>query len=259
MFTVAIGIRIRKLWRLKRWVALSLVVALLAAVWSVDQISLAPPGLTPRSLEMATATTHVLVDTPDSIMVDLRQETYSFQDLTNRAVVLGNVLTSPAIEAAIAAEAGIPAGVLRIQAPLTPQQSSLPVNAQNQRKITDILKLNDQYRIALSVDPTVPMLDIYAQTPTARSAAALANGAFDQLRSYLASLAKTEDTPVKDQVRLVQLGRATGIVINPGVRYQAAVLAFILTFLASCATVVFFARVREGWRVAALSERVAGA
>jgi len=256
---VATGIRIRKLWRLKLGVGISVVVALLAALWSVDTISLAPPGLTPRALEMATATTHVVIDTPDSIMVDLRQDTYSFQDLTNRAVVLGNVITSPAVEAAIAAEARIPADSLRIQAPLTPQESSLPVNSQNQRKITDILRLNDQYRLALTVDPTVPMLDIYAQTPTARSAAALANSAVDQLQSYLAALAKTQNTPPKDRVRIVQLGRATGVVINPGVQYQMALLVFLLTFLASCATVLFIARVREGWRVATLSERVAGA
>lgn len=254
-----VGIRIRKLWHLKLGVLISLAVALLAALWSIDKISVFPPHLTPRALDMATATTHVVVDTPDSIMIDLRQDTYSLQELTNRAIVLGNVAVSPTIEAKIAAEAGVPPELLRIQAPSTPQESALPVNAQNQRKITDIIKSNDQYRVDLNVDPEVPMLDVYAQTPTARSAAALANAVVDQLHDYLGGLATTQDTPVKDRVRLVQLGRATGAVINSGVKYQMAALAFILTFLGACATVTFVARVRSGWRLAALSERAAAA
>jgi hypothetical protein len=76
---VGIGIRLRKLWRLKLGVAVSIALALFAAVWSVQKISLSPPGLSPRSLEMATASTHVLVDTPTSAMVDLRQDTYSVE------------------------------------------------------------------------------------------------------------------------------------------------------------------------------------
>jgi hypothetical protein len=255
---VGVGIRIRKLWHLKLGVGLSLALALLAAVWSVENISLIPPGLTPRSLEMATATTHVLVDTPDSIMVDLRQSAAGLEDLTNRATVLGNVIASTSVEASIAQRAHVPAQLLRIQAPLTPQVASLPVNSQNNRKITDIIKSNNQYRIDITADPTVPMLDIYAQTPTAASAAALANAAVDELKAYLAGLVTTQHTPARDQIHLVQLGRATGVVINPGVKYQVALLAFILTFLVSCATVTFIARAREGWRLQALSERAVG-
>jgi hypothetical protein len=256
---VGIGIRIRRLSHHRLGLVISLLIACLAALWSIDKISLAPPGLTPRALEMATASTHVLVDTPDSIMIDLRQNTYGIEDLTNRAVVLGNVIASPSVEERIALRAHIPVQLLRIQAPLTPKQASVPVNSQNERKITDIVKLNGQYRIDIDVDPGVPMLDIYAQSPTAQSAAALANAAVDQLRGYLAGLATTQGTPLKDQTRLVQLGRATGTVINPGARYQLAVLVFILTFLASCASVIVLARMRAGWRLEALSERTASA
>ncbi|HEY3946766.1 MAG TPA: hypothetical protein VGL78_16180 [Solirubrobacteraceae bacterium] len=253
---MGLGIRLRKLWHLKLGVLISLVVALLAAFLSVYNVG--PGGVTPRSLAMATASAHVVVDTPKSIMTDLRQDIYSIDSLVNRAVVLGNVIASSSVEEKIAQEAHIPGTLLRIQAPLTAQQSALPVNSQNQRQITDIIKLNDQYRIQINANPTVPMLDIYAQAPTATSAAALANAAVDQLKAYVANVATRQGTPPKDQTRLVQLGRATGIVINPGVQYQVAVLAFILTFLASCATVVFVARVRAGWRVASLSGSATG-
>src|SRR5512144_795485 len=96
------GIRLRKLWHLKAGVVVSLGLALLAAVWSVEKISLTPPHLSPRSLEMATATTHVLIDTQTSQLIDLRQDTYAVDGLRNRGVLLGNVLASSAVQAKIA-------------------------------------------------------------------------------------------------------------------------------------------------------------
>lgn len=251
---MGIGIRLRKLWRLKAGVAISVALALIAAVWSVDRISLAPPGLKPRALEMATASTHLLVDTPSSAMVDLRQDTYSVDDLKDRAVVLGNVIASSGVEARIAARAHVPLALLRIQAPLTPQQPAPPVDSQNARHVSDVLKSTDQYRITINANPTVPMLDIYAQTPTADSAAALANAAVDELKAYLAQVVARQRTPSKYEIRPVQLGRATGVVINRGVKWQAAILVFLLTLGISCATVTFLARVRAGWRQASLSE-----
>jgi hypothetical protein len=256
---VGIGIRLRTLWRLKVGVLISLGFGLVTAAWSIDRISLFPLRMTPRSIEMATAATHVLVDTPGSISIDLRQDTYSISALTTRAVVLGNVIASTPVETLIARRAHVPAGLLRIDAPLTPQEVSVQVDPQKARRVTDILKSNGQYRLQVSANPEVPMLDIYAQAPTADSAAALANAAVDELEAYVAGLASSERTPAKDQIRLEQLGRASGVVINPGVQYEVAVLACLLTFLASCATIVFVARVRAGWRLAALSERPAGA
>ena len=239
----------RQLWRLKLGTALSLVLALLAAVWSVSH----------SGLEMATAHTEVLVDTPQSIMTNLRENSYSIDGLVNRAVVLGNVIASTPVEARIAQRANVPAALLRIQAPITPRVASLPLDSQDSRSITDILKSNEQYRIAINANPTVPMLDIYAQAPTAQNAAALANASVDELKAYLGGLASSQATPADDQIRIEQLGRATGMVINPGVKSQAALLVFILTFLLGCATTIFISRIRAGWRVEALSERTARA
>jgi hypothetical protein len=255
---MGIGMRTRKLWHLKVGVAVSVALALLAAVWSVEKISLSPLGLEPRSLEMATASTHVLIDTPTSQLIDLRQDTYSVDGLKNRAVLLGNVIASSAVQARIAARAHVPAGRLRIQAPLTSQQPSPPVDSENARHTSDLVKSTDQYRIDLKANTTVPMIDIYAQSPNAESAAALANAAVDELKAYMTSVVTSQSTPAKDQVHLIQLGRATGAVINHGVKWQAAILSFLATLGIACATVVFLARVRAGWREAALAERVSG-
>jgi hypothetical protein len=256
---MGIGIRLRKLWHLKTGVTVSLALALFAAVWSVEKISLTPPGLSPRSLEVATASTHVLVDTQRSQLIDLRQDTFALEGLKNRAVLLGNVIASTSVQAKIARRAGVPLEILRTQAPLTTSQPAPPVDSQNTRHTTDILKSTDQYRVNIKANPTIPMLDIYAQTPTAKSAAALANASVDELNTYLTSLATDQNTPAKDQIRLTQLGRATGVVINGSVKWQAAFLTFLVTLAISCASVTFLARVRAGWGEAVLSERSARA
>ncbi len=49
----------------------------------------------------------------------------------------------------------------------------------HERHTTDIAKLNDEYRLVVTANPTVPVLRIYAVTGDKRTAAALANAAVD--------------------------------------------------------------------------------
>jgi hypothetical protein len=256
---MGLGKRIWTLWKLRPLVAACAVLSLVVAVWSVADISLSPPRLTPRSLEMATGTTHVVIDTPKSAILDIRQNTYSFEALTQRAVLLGNVMANGPVREAIARRAGVPVEALQVAAPLTSKEPRAQVGSANQKRTSDILKSTDQYRLSIQANPTVPVLDIYSQAPTAVSAAVLANAAVDGLGEYLNSLAASKDIPAKDQIRLVQLGRARGNVINKGIDWQVSFLAFVLTFSVSCATVIVLSRVRHGWRMAALAEQQAGA
>jgi hypothetical protein len=251
------GIRIRGLWQIRSWVAGCAAFALVAAVWSVAHISVAPPGLTSRSLKMATASTQVIVDTPKSTLVDVRQDANGLQALTNRALLLGNVVASPEVRAAIARRAHVPFEQLQVIPPLTARQPRVLSEAGNEKHTTDILKLSGEYRLYIRANPTVPFLQIYAQTPTAESASALANAAVGGIQSYVAALSQATRTPVGEQIRLTPLGHAQGTVINKGIEWQVAFLAFVLAFGVSCATVIWVRRVREGWRLAALSEQAA--
>ena len=85
-----------------------------------EDISLAPPGLTSRSLQMATASAQVVVDTPLSTLIDARQDTHGLDALTNRALLLGNVMASPQVRADIAQRAGMPFDELQVVPPITP-------------------------------------------------------------------------------------------------------------------------------------------
>ena len=248
------GKRLSELWRLKAGVAVCLILALTAAVWSLENISLFPPKLTARSLEMATASTHVVIDTPHSTLLDLRQDTYELEALTKRTVLLGNVIANGPVKESTARRAGIPVEVLQVETPLTSQQPRPRIEGGKGKKASDILRSTDQYRLNIQANPTAPVLDIYAQTPTVESAEALANAAVDGLRAYLARLAQVQSTPETQQIRLVQLGTARGAVINEGVHWQVALVAFILAFALACATLVFLSRVFRGWRLASLAD-----
>lgn len=256
---MGLGKRIFTLWNLRSYVVAALLLSVLIAVWSVFKISLAPPKLTTRAMEMASGTTHVIVDTPRSSVLDLRQNTYSFMALTQRAVLLGNVMANGPVRLDIARRAHVPVQSLQITAPLTPKEPRPPADGQNQKHTTDLVKSTDQYRIDIEANPTVPELDIYSQAPTTEEATILANAAVDGLRRYLGQLAATQQIPAKDQIRLLQLGRARSAVVNRSIDWQVALLAFLLTFGFACATVIFLSRVGRGWQMAALADQRGGA
>lgn len=247
-----LGRHLEELWRLRSGVAVCLGIAILAALAISYGVSVAPPGLHPRSLQIATASTEVLVDTPRSAVLDLRQDLSDIESLTNRTVLLGNVMASEPVLSYIGRRAGVAAGAIRASTPRTPN-SPRPFAAPGQeRRTSDLLRSTDQYRLDIEANPTVPVLRIYAQASTARGAEELANASVDGLRDYLDRQARTQRVAPGEQVRLQQLGRASGAVINGGVRLQAMFLTFLLVFAASAAAAVFMARVRRGFRLAAM-------
>jgi hypothetical protein len=235
-----LGRHLQELWRLRSGVAVCFAVAVLAAL-----------AITPRSLQIASASTEVLVDTPRSAVLDLRQELSDIESLTNRTVLLGNVMASEPVLAYIGRRAGVAPEAIRASTPRTPN-SPRPFAAPGQERATsDLLRSTDQYRLDIEANPTVPMLRIYAQASTRRGAEELANASVDGLRDYLARQARSQRVAPGEQVRLQQLGRASGSVINGGVRLPAMFLTFLLVFAASAAAAIFTARVRRGFQLAA--------
>lgn len=247
------GMHLRELWRLRAGVAASALVGLFVALWSVVDIGLFPPRVQPRSLEMGTAFTEVIVDTPHSVILDLRQGADDILSLKNRAVLVGNVMASPHVRSYIARRAGVPVESLQIVTPRTPEQPWARTATGTNARPRDLVKSTDQYRLAIQSDPTVPILDIYAQAPTAKASEELANAAVAGLSDYLRVLAASEQTPDEMRVRLRQLGAARGEVLNHGVQMQVAVVVFCLVFALSAVATVVIARVRRGWQLAAVA------
>ncbi len=218
-----LGRHLRELSRLRLGLAISVVLAILAGLWSVDKISLSPLGLKPRSLQMAAASTRALVDAPKSSILDQSVNVYDLQSLTNRALLIGNVMASPPVHGDIARRAGVPSARLKVLAPITvdfPRQLSTDIHP----KGTDILESPEQYRISIQVNPTVPVIDIYTQAPTTAEANRLATGAILGMQDYLRALGRSQHVKPSLQVRLVQLGAPRGGLLNRGVAVEGRAL-----------------------------------
>jgi hypothetical protein len=241
-----VGILLYQLRHRRLIVALSLLIATVAAVSSAYKLTLSPPGLVPRSIGMATASTQVLVDNPYSIVLDLNQGSYQLQQMAQSATLLGNVMVSPAVQEDIAQRVGIPLGDIEVTVPATPQ-SPQAIASPQPRKTADLLSSNDQYRINVQANPTVPILDIYTEARTPAIAKALANAAVAGLTDYLGKFA--QGVPAKQQVRVEQLGSAEGGAVTGGLRVEVLGLVFLFAFPISCATIFGIVRVARGWKM----------
>lgn len=247
MGTMRFGMRLRELWNNRVGLLVSVAIALFAAFWSVEKVSLFPPGSEPRRLETASASTRVLVDTPRSVVLDVSAQGFDIESVTNRALLVGNLINSAPVREAIAERVGIPSDRIEFSAPLTRDWPRAIKQAGTERSTSDILKSPEQYRLNIRVNPTVPVFEISAQAPTAAAAERLANGAVVGARDYLSAIGRRQGIRGGDQIRLEQLGRAKGSVINGGVDLQIAALSFGLALAAACAGVLVLTRIRRGW------------
>lgn len=243
-----LGMRLRELWGHRLGLAVSLAIALLAAFWSIEKVSLFPPGVESRKLETASASTRVLVDMPKSLALDLSVQAIDIESLTNRSLLVGNLIGSAPVREAISQRVGVPPDRLEISAPITREWPRAMQQAGTKRSTSDLLKSPDQYRINVRANPTVPVLEISTQAPSVAAAERLADGAVLGTQDYLRELAVEQRIPAGKQVVLEQLGSAKGGVINEGVSVKVAVLSFLLALSASCAGVLALARIRRGWR-----------
>ncbi len=240
-----LGTVLYRLWHRRLVLGLSIVIAALAGVLSAYRISTS--GLTPRSIGMSTATTQVLVDNPDSIVLDLDSGTFQLSQMSQSAALLGNVMVSYAVREDIARRVGVPVGLIETSAPATPAFPQA-VTAPN-RKTTDLIASNDQYRINVQVNPTVPILDIYTEAHSPAIAKALANAAVAGLRDYVSGFAQS--IPVNQRVEIEQLGPAEGGAVTGGLRVEVIALVFGFALVFCCVAGTLLDRVRRGWRAAA--------
>jgi hypothetical protein len=251
------GMHLRELSRQRLGLVLSLAFAVFLALSVGYHVTVVPPGLKKRSVDIGSASTQVLVDTPKTIVLDLKQGTGDFTAMTDRAVLIGNVMASLPVRQFIARRAGVPAERIQTSTPLTVDQPRPVAGPESQKHTSDLFKSTDEFRLNIQVNPTVPVLSVYAQAPSARAAEQLANAAVDGTRDYLVAVAKTNAVKAGQQVQLSQLGRAHGAVVDQGARLQAMVLVFFFSFAACGATLLFIARVRRGWSAAASADVLA--
>jgi hypothetical protein len=243
-----IGLYLRELWRHKLGLVVVAILAALATVQVVWGISLSPPRVGHDSLDMASASAEV-VDTPRSSAVDPQVDAYTLKSLSNRALILGNLMASLPVREYIAEQAHVPLGRVRVEPPLTPEQPRPLADSAHSAHVSDLFKRPDEYRLSVQATPMAPVLDLYAVAPTSAAARALATSAVVGLRTYLDSVDANQQVPAVDQVRLEKLGNAQSGSIAGGASLQLGVLTFLVAFALGCMAILTLERVRRGWGI----------
>jgi len=243
-----LGMHLRELSRLRAGLAVSFLIAVFVTLSAGYRISVLPPGLTPRTATVATASAEILVDTRTSIALNSLVGADEYDSLATRAVLLGNLIDSAPVRIDIARRTNLDPGAITVNAPLTPAAPA-PIAANgNQAHTTDLVKSLNQYILSVQTPPGVPIIDIDAQAPSPAAANSLAAGAVYGLNDYLAAIAAHKGLAPTAQLSLTPLGFTPGTVINGGFRVQVMVLAFIFSFALCAAAAVFMSRIRRGWR-----------
>jgi hypothetical protein len=235
------------LWQRRRLVAIGALVALIAALLSVNQVGLFPPSLKSRTNVFATASTQILVDTPRSAFADLSNE---IDPLETRASVFARFLSSPAAVALIAREANLPADAIEAQGPYELNLPPFQQEPTAEQRSSQIIGEGALYRMRFENNPDLPIISVFAQAPTRDGAIALAAAAPAALGAYVERIQERQHTPFSRRVEIRKLGNATGAVVNAGANRQIAALVFIVVLVGWCLLLVPAHTIAQGWREA---------
>jgi hypothetical protein len=236
---------IRQLWQRKLLVGLVLVLAIAAAIFSAYRIS--PSGLEKRSLAVAAASSQILVDSPDSTLIQ-GAELSTFDALATRAKIYGQYLASLAARQEIAKRAGVPAGTISTSGPFSSATGQNAYSSQpSEERAGELLQEGAQNRLVFTAQEDVPILTVDAQAATTDTALALASASFDTLENYVHSL-EADGAPVRHGVTVRELGAPEGGTLGGSNNLILMVLAFLLVFGLGCAAILLVPSFARRWR-----------
>jgi hypothetical protein len=225
------------------------VVALVASLASIMHLTLLPPGLHGmRDVQVATASTHIVLDRPVSAIGNTRTETGDFDALSDRAVLLGELLASETVRQDIGRRAGIDPALIAAQSHVTANVQTVMTEPDLERRADQIVHSRALYRIDVQPRPNLPEVDVYTQAPTAEGAVKLANAAVTGLHDYLDRSAQQQGERASNQIGFEQLGAAHGGIVNGKARMVIAAFTFFVAFFTSAGLIGIIARVRRGYR-----------
>jgi hypothetical protein len=238
-----------------RAIAVSVLVGLACAFWSVTAISLSPPGIQPRQLEIGVAATHVMLDAPDSIIVDPAAVYTDLPTFVKRASLYGSLIGSRPLRDRIGERIGVPADRIAALSQLRTDVDRAMREPASEQRAHQIASSSKPYRLELQPDTNHPILHVYAQAPTSAQAIALADAAVAALRDHLREAADASRAASGEQVRLVQLDRARGAVMNGSAKPLIFAFTFLVASAIALALLLGGAAVRRQFAAAGRAER----
>jgi ABC-type Na+ efflux pump permease subunit len=223
---------LEELWERKRWTLVLLVIAIAAGIFVAG-----------RGYTVQQASTDILLDTPRSQAVDVgtggQQNTVPEIDtLTTRARLLGNLMASGPIEAAIARHAGVSPDRLVV----VPPRDADAVDPSPIVQGSEDSDAADAVALTVTTDSSLPILHVVTQAPDAATADALATGAVKELKDYLESIASSDAIPDAQRVSAHEIGFHSPVPQSRGPGPAVGVLVALLTLIVGSTVIVLVSR-----------------
>lgn len=245
MSTVSI---LRRLWRHRILVAVALILAIVVGTSVVYQL----PSLQSRNYDVGVVTAHILVDTPNSQIVQVSPR--GTATLGEQTLLLASLMVDGTIKSAIAHKAGLqPQQLVGVNAAVTEPSASgpspvVPPSGRDAYVITTQVMTD-------SAGDQLPIIALQAQAPTSAAAEKLTNATISALRDYLNSRASVEDVSITNRLQVGALGLSQATTETMGPSKSLAVIAALLVFLLGCGLILGVPGFRRAWRAAARRER----
>ncbi|MDX6601868.1 MAG: hypothetical protein QOF13_1070 [Solirubrobacterales bacterium] len=238
---------IRQLWQRKALVALVLALAVFAAILTAYRVSVSPVGLHKRTLQVAAASSQILIDSPNSTLVD-GASAETFNALATRAKIYGQYLSSLEARRQIAKQVGVAPETISTAGPFSPETGRVSYEAQPAgERASELLKEGAVYRLVFTAQESVPILSVSSQAPTTDRAIALASASFHTLTDYVDRL-EAESKPVSRGVTVRELGAPQGGTLGDSNGLILMVLAFLAVAGLGCAAILIVPGFARRWR-----------
>jgi hypothetical protein len=179
-------------------------------------------GVLARSTPTGAATVQVLVDSPQSALADLQQNT---TPLTTRASLYAQVLASQAVLEDIATAAGVPVGQLTAQGPYSGAAEAQDVITPSEARGAQLLAERAPYRLSFVAQSDEPVITASVQGPTAAAAGRVAAAVYPGLQSYVAALEQQARTAPANRVTIRELGLPQAGTVNSSSRLTLMAVA----------------------------------
>jgi hypothetical protein len=223
------------LWQRRVWVSVVVVASVMGAIVISHDVSLNPPAIhKKKTLQLGSATTNVLIDSPRSAIGNLDDP---LEPLAARTSVVALLIESEAVRESIAKRVGLDPRVLTTQVERP--------NPESGARASDIVSEAAGYRVSARPEGNVPIVNLNAQAPTAKEAIAIAEASAEAVTAYVRALQTRDRIPELSRVQLRRLGPARGGAVSPGAARTAALLAFVVVVVVGCLLILVIARVRR--------------
>jgi len=254
---------LQRFWSVRLGLAIALVVAVIAGVLSAYRLDLSPPGLENRGVEYGAATASLLIDSTREPLVNLTRD---IEPLSLRGSLFSAFTRTAFMRRDIARRAGVrPSDLVMSTGASGPTTNQTRTGEQRSNFLT---YEGTGYRVLTSTAGRVPVIDIFATAPDARTATGLARATADALIAYTdrkSAEARAKPRPrlqpvrpgdeakppaPPDYVKLRLLGDPVGGTVNQGAGKQVAALVAVVVLVLASVALLMIANVRDALRAA---------